>query len=52
MDQGNLMKPKPIKTQKPNKKETTIERSNPLDSEVPEWLQEFRENMVDDEIPF
>ena len=31
--------------------ETTIERSNPLESEIPEWLQEFRENLVDDEIP-
>ena len=39
------------KTPKPNKKETTIERGNPLDSEIPEWLQEFRENLVDDEIP-
>ena len=39
------------KNQKPNKKETTIERGNPLDSEIPEWLQEFRENLVDDEIP-
>ena len=35
---------------KPNKKETTIERGNPSDSEIPEWLQEFRENLVDDEI--
>ena len=36
---------------KPNKKETTIERRNPCgDSEIPEWLQEFRENLVDDEI--
>ena len=34
-----------------NKKRTTIERCNPLDSEIPEWLQEFRENLVDDEIP-
>ena len=50
---------KPDETQankipKPNKKETTIERCNPLcsdDSEIPEWLQEFRENLVDDEIP-
>ena len=35
-------------------KETTIERGNPLcsdDSEIPEWLQEFSENLVDDEIP-
>ena len=39
------------KNQKPNKKETTIDRRNPLDSEIPEWLQEFRENLVDDEIP-
>ena len=39
------------KIQKPNEKETTIERSNPLYSEIPEWLQEFRENLVDDEIP-
>ena len=31
--------------------ETTIERGNSLNSEIPEWLQEFRENVVDDEIP-
>ena len=24
--------------------ETTIEQGNPLNSEIPEWLQEFREN--------
>ena len=36
---------------KTNKKETTMERGNPMDSEIPEWLQEFRENLVDDEIP-
>ena len=41
-----------IKIPKTNKKETTIERGNPCgDSEIPEWLQEFRENVVDDEIP-
>ena len=39
------------KIQKPNKKETTIERGNLASSEVPEWLQEFRENLVDDVIP-
>ena len=42
------------KIPKPNKKETTIERCDPLcsdDSEILEWLQEFRENLVDDEIP-
>ena len=40
------------KIQKTNKKETTITRGNLCDdSEIPEWLQEFRENLVDDEIP-
>ena len=39
------------KTPKPSKKETTIELGNPLYSEIPEWLQEFREILVDDEIP-
>ena len=39
------------KIPKTNKEETTIERSDPLYSEIPEWLQEFRENLVDDEIP-
>ena len=39
------------KNPKTNKKETPIERGNPLNSEIPEWLQEFRENLVDDEIP-
>ena len=31
--------------------ETTIERDNSLDSEIPEWRQEFSEILVDDEIP-
>ena len=51
--QGDLTKPKPTKFQK-HKKETTITRGDPLcsdNSEFPEWLQEFRENLVDDEIP-
>ena len=39
------------KNPKPNKKETTTERGNSLNSEIPEWLQEFREILVDDEIP-
>ena len=29
------------KTPKSKKKETTIERGNPCDSEIPEWLQDF-----------
>ena len=39
------------KIQKTNKKEPQKERRDPLYSEIPEWLQEFRENLVDDEIP-
>ena len=39
------------KIPKTNKKETTIERGDPLNSEVPDWLQEFKENLVNDEIP-
>ena len=35
-----------------SQEKTTIERENLCDdSEIPEWLQEFRENLVDDEIP-
>ena len=36
---------------KTNKEETMIELGNSLNSEIPEWLQEFREKLVDDEIP-
>ena len=45
---------------KTNKGETTIEREDPLfadsgrapsSSEIPEWLQEFRENLVDERDP-
>ena len=46
------------KTPKTNIKEPKMERGDPLltdsvrvSSEIPEWLQEFRENLVDDEIP-
>ena len=39
------------KNLKPNKKESKKEQSDSLCSEIPEWLQEFRENLVDDEIP-
>ena len=28
-----------------------IERWDPLCSDIPEWLQEFRENLVDDRVP-
>ena len=48
---------KPVETQtnqipNTNKKETPIERGDLCDdSQIPEWLQEFMENLVDDEIP-
>ena len=41
---------KPTKNPKPNKDETTSERGDPLCAEIPEWLQEFRENLVDDRV--
>ena len=34
-----------------NKNPLLKERGDPLYSEIPEWLQEFKENLVDDEIP-
>ena len=39
------------KIPKTNKKESKREHGDPLCSEIPEWLQEFREILVDDEIP-
>ena len=43
---------KPTKNPKPNKNEDhDFERSNPLCSDIPEWLQEFTENLVDDGVP-
>ena len=54
------MRPQANQNPKTNEKETTIERGNPLfadlgraplSSEIPEWLQEFRENLVDERVP-
>ena len=48
------MTTKPTKPQKPIKKRPRQARGDPLcsdNSEISEWLQEFRENLVDDEIP-
>ena len=40
------------KTRKPNKNEEhETERGDPCHSDIPEWLQEFRENLVDDRVP-
>ena len=43
---------KPTKNPKPNKNEDhELERGDPLYSEIPEWLQEFKENLVGDRVP-
>ena len=39
---GQLDETQANKIPETNKKETTIERRNPSDSEIPEWLQEFK----------
>ena len=42
---------KPTKNPKPNKNEDhELERWDLLNSDIPEWLQEFRENLVDDRV--
>ena len=43
---------KPTKNPKPNKHEAhDLERGDLLNSDIPEWLQEFMENVVDDRVP-
>ena len=43
---------KPTKNPKPNKNEDLdLERRDLLNSDILEWLQEFRENLVDDRVP-
>ena len=43
---------KPTKKPKPNKNENHEQvREDPYNFDVPEWLQEFRENLVDDRVP-
>ena len=43
--------PKPTKNPKPNKNENhDIEQGDPLCSDIPEWQQEFKENLVDDRV--
>ena len=43
---------KPTKTPKLHKNENhEREREDPYYSEIPEWLQELRENLVDDRVP-
>ena len=43
---------KPTKNPKPNKNDDhELERGGLLNSDIPEWLQEFRENLLDDRVP-
>ena len=43
---------KPTKNPKPNENEDHDQsRGDPCHSEIPEWLREFRENLVDDRVP-
>ena len=43
---------KPTKNPKPNKNEDhDQERGYPYHFDIPEWLQEFRENLLDDRVP-
>ena len=43
---------KPTKNLKPKKNEDhDPELGDPCHSDIPEWLQEFRENLVDDRVP-
>ena len=50
-EQGDLLT-KPTKNPKPHKNEDhELERRDPCHSGTPEWLQEFRENLVDDRVP-
>ena len=52
IERGDPLLPKPTKNPKPNKTENhDIERRDPLCSDIQEWLQDFRENLVDDRVP-
>ena len=50
-ERGDLLT-KPTKNPKPKKNEDhDLEWGDLLSSDIPEWLQEFRENLVDDRVP-
>ena len=52
IERGDPLLPKPTKNTKPSKNENhEKEQGNPLCSDIPEWLREFRENLVDDRVP-
>ena len=50
-EHGDLLT-KPTKNPKPNRNEDhELERGDPCHSDIPEWLQECRENLMDDGVP-
>ena len=50
-ERGDLLT-KPTKNPKPNKKEDhDLEQGDLLNSDIPEWVQELREHLVDDRVP-
>ena len=52
IERENLWKTKPTEFQKQIKKRPRLNGVTLCDDpEIPEWLQEFRKNLVDDEIP-
>ena len=52
IERGDPLLPKATKNPKPNINEDhDLERGDPFCSDIPEWLQEFRENLVDDRVP-
>ena len=52
IDQASKIPKTNQKEPQKERKDTLLrERGDPLYSDIPEWLQEFRENLVDDEIP-
>ena len=51
-ERGDPLLTKPTKNPKPNENENhATARSDPLCSDIPEWLQEFKENLVNDGVP-
>ena len=51
IERSDPLMTKPTQNPKPNKNEDhELERRGPFCSKIPEWLQEFRENLVDDRV--
>ena len=51
IERGDPLLTKPTKNPKPNKNENhSKKQGDPLCSDIPEWLQESRENLVDDRV--